>query len=72
MFTRLVDEFYSASLTQDTFRGLQENASCGLFSGGTPPLGCRPKVKSDGKKVLEIDPYYGRIVDQMFRWRSMD
>ena len=64
----VVDQFYSENLAQDTFRGMRENASRGFFSGGTPPLGCRPKENSEGKTVLEIDPQYGPIVERMFRW----
>jgi hypothetical protein len=25
-------------------------------------------MNGDGKRVLEIDPYYGPIVEMMFRW----
>ena len=34
----VIDEFYSANLSQDVVRGMRENASRGFFVGGQSPL----------------------------------
>jgi DNA invertase Pin-like site-specific DNA recombinase len=47
----VVDEFYSANLSSDTIRGMNENASRGFLNGGRAPYGYR-RVKV---KVGEIE-----------------
>jgi len=66
----VMDEFYSANLAQDTLRGMRENASHGYFTGGTPPLGYRPREFQVGRATrrrLEIDPEWSKIVVRIFR-----
>ncbi|MBE0415295.1 MAG: recombinase family protein [Dehalococcoidia bacterium] len=35
----VIDEFYSANLSQNVVRGMRESASRGFYSGGPPPYG---------------------------------
>ena len=35
----VIDEFYSANLSQDTVRGMRENAARGFRNGGSTPFG---------------------------------
>ncbi len=44
----VIDEFYSANLSQDTIRGMKENAARGFRNGGTVPFGYRSSVESHG------------------------
>ena len=44
----VIDEFYSANLSQDTIRGMKENAARGFRNGGTPPFGYRCSLESHG------------------------
>src|SRR5262249_30049214 len=47
-----------------------ENASRGCFTGGTPPLGYRPREFQDGRATrrrLEIDPYWSKVVVRIFQ-----
>ena len=44
----VIDEFYSANLSQDTIRGMKENAARGFRNGGTPPFGYRCSLESRG------------------------
>jgi DNA invertase Pin-like site-specific DNA recombinase len=66
----VIDEFYSANLSQDVLRGLRENASRGFYNGGRPPYGyVRVKVK-DGptsRTKLELDPRTSPITQRIFR-----
>jgi site-specific DNA recombinase len=43
----VVDEFYSASLGEDTVRGMKENVGRGYFNGGPVPVGYRVKKVMD-------------------------
>lgn len=56
-----LDEFYSKSLAQDVARGMHENASKALSTGGTIPLGY---VSVD--KRLQIDPATAPAVRMAF------
>lgn len=65
----VIDEFYSINLSQDTLRGMSENARRGFFNGGNVPTGYRRfKVKEGGKErtKLEIDPNYAPIIKEIF------
>ena len=66
----VIDEFYSANLSQDVFRGQNENASRGFRNGGRPPYGyLRVKVK-DGvhtRTKLEPEAKTAPIVQRIFR-----
>jgi len=66
----VIDEFYSANLSQDVLRGLRENASRGFYNGGRPPYGyVRVKVK-DGptsRTKLEPNPRTSPIAQRIFR-----
>ena len=44
----VIDEFYSANLSQDTIRGMKENAARGFRNGGTVPFGYRSSLESHG------------------------
>lgn len=57
-----LDEFYSKSLAQDVRRGMYENATKGLTTGGTVPLGY---VIVD--KQYRIDPATAPIVQFVFQ-----
>ena len=66
----VIDEFYSANLSQDVLRGQGENASRGFRNGGRPPYGyVRVKVE-DGvhaRTKLEPDAKTAPIVQRIFR-----
>jgi DNA invertase Pin-like site-specific DNA recombinase len=66
----VIDEFYSANLSQDVLRGMKENAGRGFRNGGRAPYGyIRVKVQ-DGTKSrtkLEPDPKTAPIVQRVFR-----
>jgi site-specific DNA recombinase len=65
----VIDEFYSANLSQDVTRGMRESASRGFFSGGPAPYGYRRVKVTDGavqRVKLEIDPVTGPIVRRIF------
>jgi len=66
----VIDEFYSANLSQDVLRGLRENASRGFYNGGRPPYGyVRVKVKDSAtsRTKLEPDPKTAPITQRIFR-----
>ena len=53
----VIDEFYSANLSQDTIRGMKENAARGFRNGGTVPFGYRSSVESTWWFLqIEADP----------------
>ncbi|MBN2238666.1 MAG: recombinase family protein, partial [Dehalococcoidales bacterium] len=65
----VLDEFYSANLSQDVTRGMRESASRGFFSGGPVPYGYKRVKVTDGsvqRVKLEPDPVTGPIVERMF------
>lgn len=66
----VIDEFYSANLSQDVLRGLRENASRGFYNGGRPPYGyIRVKVKdgTTSRTKLEPDSKTAPITRRIFR-----
>ena len=68
----VIDEFYSANLSQDVLRGQRENASRGFYNGGRPPYGyVRVKVKdgTTSRTKLEPDPKTAPITQRIFRER---
>jgi site-specific DNA recombinase len=63
------DEFYSVNLTQDTLRGMKENAGRGFLNGGKAPVGYRKVKVLDGRNErnkLEPDPIFAQIVRRIF------
>ena len=65
----VIDEFYSANLSQDVTRGMRESASRGFYPGGPPPYGYRRIKVPDGavqRVKLEKDPLTAPIVERMF------
>lgn len=66
----VIDEFYSANLSQDVVRGMRENASRGFFPGGPVPYGYRRVKVQDGetqRTKLGPDPATAPVVERMFR-----
>jgi len=66
----VIDEFYSANLSQDVVRGMRESASRGFYVVGTVPYGYRRVKVQDGDKqrtMLERDPATAPVVERMFR-----
>ena len=66
----VIDEFYSANLSQDVSRGMRESASRGFYSGGPPPYGYRRVKVQDGsiqRVKLEPDPTTAPIVETIFK-----
>jgi len=66
----VVDEFYSASLSQDVVRGMRENASRGFYTGGHVPYGYNRTRVQDGdtqRSKLEPDPAAALVVAMIFR-----
>jgi|CXWL01.1.fsa_nt_gi DNA invertase Pin-like site-specific DNA recombinase len=64
-----IDEFYSANLSQDTIRGLKENAMRGFWNGGVPPYGYTfefVKVNQNTKRRLTLKDGEAKIVKEMF------
>jgi site-specific DNA recombinase len=66
----VIDEFYSANLSQDVLRGMRENAGRGFCNGGRAPYGyIRVKVQ-DGvtsRTKLKPDPKTAPIVQRIFQ-----
>lgn len=66
----VIDEFYSASLSQDVLRGMRENAARGFHNGGRPPYGYKLAKVQDGaasRTKLEPDPKAAPVVHRIFR-----
>ena len=66
----VIDEFYSANLSQDVTRGMRESASRGFYPGGPPPYGYRRVKVQDGsvsRVKLEPEPATSTIVERIFR-----
>ncbi|MCL0047861.1 recombinase family protein [Dehalococcoidia bacterium] len=66
----VIDEFYSANLSQDVVRGMRENASRGFYTGGYTPYGYRRVKVRDGdteRSKLEPDPTTAPVVERIFR-----
>ncbi len=65
----VIDEFYSASLSQDVVRGMRENASRGFFTGGRAPYGYRIRRVQEGdtqRSKLEPDPVEAPVAERVF------
>ena len=65
----VLDEFYSANLSQDTIRGMKENASRGFRNGGMTPFGYKRSPTSNGattKSKLTLDDREAPIVTRVF------
>lgn len=66
----VVDEFYSANLSTDTIRGLNENASRGFRNGSIAPYGyltAKVKVGEAEKSKLEPEPMHAPVVRRIFK-----
>ena len=66
----VIDEFYSANLSQDVTRGMRESASRGFYPGGPPPYGYRRVKMQDGsiqRVKLEPDPTTAPVIERIFR-----
>lgn len=66
----VIDEFYSANLSQDVTRGMRESASRGFYPGGPPPYGYKRVKVQDGsvhRVKLEPDPITALVVERIFR-----
>jgi site-specific DNA recombinase len=66
----VIDEFYSANLSQDVTRGMRESASRGFYPGGPPPFGYRRLKVQDGsvqRVKLEPDPTTAPVVERIFK-----
>jgi DNA invertase Pin-like site-specific DNA recombinase len=66
----VIDEFYSANLSQDVLRGQRENASRGFHNGGRAPYGYVRVMVQDGAKSrtkLEPDSKTAPVVQRIFR-----
>ncbi len=69
----VIDEFYSANLSQDTIRGMKENAARGFRNGGTRPFGYKNLKESYGsttKTRLTPDEREAPIVRRVFELAS--
>lgn len=66
----VIDEFYSANLSQDVTRGMRESASRGFHPGGPAPYGYRTIKVQDGsvqRAKLEPDPATAPVVERIFK-----
>src|ERR1700679_3793880 len=65
----VMDEFYSSNLSQDTLRGMKENARRGFLNGGSIPYGyMKVKIKdeSNQRSKLAIDKDHAPIVKKIY------
>ena len=65
----VIDEFYSANLSQDTVRGMKENAVRGFRNGGLAPFGYKQSLEPHGavtKSRLTPDQMEAPIVTRAF------
>jgi DNA invertase Pin-like site-specific DNA recombinase len=68
----VIDEFYSANLSQDVVRGMRESASRGFYPGSPAPYDYRRVKVQDGdtqrsKLEPDPDPVTAPVVESMFR-----
>ena len=66
----VIDEFYSANLSEDVVRGMRESVSRGFYPGGTVPYGYNRATFHDGdtpRSRLEPDPHTAPVVERIFR-----
>ena len=65
----VIDEFYSINLSQDTVRGMKENASRGFYNGGFVPFGYKRtklKVGMADKTKLIPDENETAVIKKIF------
>ena len=65
-----INEFYSANLSRETFRGLKANAEMGFWNGGTPPFGYKRKeviINGTKKSTYEIEEREAEVVKRIFK-----
>ena len=65
----VIDEFYSVNLSQDTLRGMRENATRGFRNGGSVPFGYKValvEVEGVTKSKLTPDQIEAPIVQRAF------
>jgi hypothetical protein len=70
----VIDEFYSANLSQDTIRGMKENAARGFRNGGSVPFGYTREVLHVAgvpKSTLALDEKETPIVARAFELASL-
>ena len=70
----VIDEFYSANLSQDTIRGMKENAARGFRNGGSVPFGYTREVLHVAgvpKSTLALDEKEAPIVARAFELASL-
>jgi site-specific DNA recombinase len=66
----VIDEFYSANLSQDVVRGMRESASRGFHAGGNVPYGYRAVKVRDGdtqRSKLEPDRATAPVIHRVFK-----
>lgn len=66
----VIDEFYSTNLSEDTIRGMKENAERGFCYGGRTPFGYKTMKVSVGgieKSRLEPDEAEACMVKRVFQ-----
>ena len=66
----VIDEFYSANLSEDVVRGMRESVSRGFYPGGPVPYGYKRATFHDGdtpRSRLEPDPHTAPVVERIFR-----
>jgi DNA invertase Pin-like site-specific DNA recombinase len=66
----VIDEFYSANLSQDVVRGMRESASRGFYPGSPIPYGYMRVKVQDGdtqRTKLDLDPVAAPIVQRVFQ-----
>jgi len=65
----VIDEFYSANLSQDTVRGMKENTMRGFLNGRHKPYGYayeEVQIGKNTKKKLKIDKAEASVVKKIF------
>ena len=68
-----IDEFFSSNLSQDTVRGMKENAARGFRNGGSTPFGYRSvrvKVGTAHRTCLEVEECEAAVVRRIFALAS--
>ncbi len=66
----VIDEFYSANLSQDVVRGMRECVVRGFYPGGCVPYGYKIIKVKDGETVrskLDSDPSTAPLIQRIFR-----
>lgn len=60
-------KYYSDSISDNTKRGMEGKLLRGELPGKAP-IGYKNVTKEDGSKDIEVDPYFSKIVQQMYSW----